>query len=193
MFGGVFVELYEKIQELRKSKHMTQEQLAQELYVSRTAISKWESNRGYPSIESLRALSKFFNVSIDDLLSTETIINIVDKKEKKQKSILLGVFDLLHILFIFLPLYPKVLQNVVYSVNLLEYISRYQCLYIFLYFVLIVLGIIQMLFKKLKIAYVSLFVSIITICVLVLSRQTYATFLCFLIFLFKMCTFHSFT
>ena len=78
------MELYEKIQELRKSKHMTQEQLAQELYVSRTAISKWESDRGYPSIESLRALSKFFNVSIDDLLSTETIINIVDKKENKK-------------------------------------------------------------------------------------------------------------
>lgn len=187
------MELYEKIQELRKSKHMTQEQLAQELYVSRTAISKWESDRGYPSIESLRALSKFFNVSIDDLLSTETIINIVDKKEKKTKSILLGVFDLLHILFIFLPLYPKVIQDTIYSVNLLEYVSIYRYVYIFLYLILIVLGIFQILFKGLKIVYVSLFVSIITICVLVLSRQTYATFLCFLILLFKMYTFHSFT
>jgi transcriptional regulator with XRE-family HTH domain len=61
------MEFHEKLQELRKNKGLTQEELAKELYVSRTAISKWESGRGYPSIDSLKEISKFFSVSIDDL------------------------------------------------------------------------------------------------------------------------------
>ena len=65
------MEFGEKLQELRKNKDMTQEELAEALYVSRTAISKWESGRGYPSIDSLKEISRFFSVSIDELLSAE--------------------------------------------------------------------------------------------------------------------------
>ena len=54
------MEFNEKLQELRKQKGLTQEELAEALYVSRTAISKWESGRGVPNIESLKAISKFF-------------------------------------------------------------------------------------------------------------------------------------
>ena len=50
------MEFNEKLQELRKSRSMTQEELAEVLFVSRTAISKWESGRGYPSIDSLPEL-----------------------------------------------------------------------------------------------------------------------------------------
>ena len=46
------MEFHEKLQELRKQKGLTQEELAESLYVSRTAISKWESGRGYPNIDS---------------------------------------------------------------------------------------------------------------------------------------------
>jgi transcriptional regulator with XRE-family HTH domain len=56
------MEFNEKLQELRKQKQLTQEELAEILFVSRTAISKWESGRGYPSIESLKAFSRFFSV-----------------------------------------------------------------------------------------------------------------------------------
>jgi DNA-binding XRE family transcriptional regulator len=45
------MELNEKLQELKKQKQLTQEELAESLYVSRTAISKWESGRGYPSMK----------------------------------------------------------------------------------------------------------------------------------------------
>ena len=53
------MEFNEKLQELRKNKNLTQEQLADMLFVSRTAISKWESGRGYPSIDSLKEISNF--------------------------------------------------------------------------------------------------------------------------------------
>lgn len=74
------MEFHEKLQELRKSRGMTQEELAAALFVSRTAISKWESGRGYPSIDSLKEISRYFSVSIDDLLSGEQLILIAEKK-----------------------------------------------------------------------------------------------------------------
>lgn len=52
------MEFNEKLQQLRTGKNLTQEQLAEQLYVSRTAISKWESGKGYPNIESLKCISK---------------------------------------------------------------------------------------------------------------------------------------
>ena len=53
------MEFNEKLQKLRKGKKLTQEELAQDLFVSRTAISKWESGRGYPSIDSLKEISRY--------------------------------------------------------------------------------------------------------------------------------------
>lgn len=53
------MEFNEKLQELRKGKGLTQEELAQEIFVSRTAVSKWESGRGYPNIDSLKELAAF--------------------------------------------------------------------------------------------------------------------------------------
>lgn len=50
--GRYILEFNEKLQELRKRKGLTQEEVAEALYVSRTAISKWESGRGYPGIDS---------------------------------------------------------------------------------------------------------------------------------------------
>ena len=69
------MEFNEKLQELRKSRSMTQEELAEALFVSRTAISKWEQGRGYPSLDSLKEISKFFSVSVDDLVCSEEIIS----------------------------------------------------------------------------------------------------------------------
>ena len=67
------MEFNEKLQLLRKQLEMTQEQLAEKLFVSRTAVSKWESGKGYPNIDSLRNLAEFFSVSIDELLSGSDI------------------------------------------------------------------------------------------------------------------------
>lgn len=119
------MELHEKLQALRKSRSMTQEELAQALYVSRTAISKWESGRGYPSIESLKQISTFFGVSVDELLSSEQALSLAeDENRKKVRSVcrtLMGVMDVFAVLLIVLPLYPHPVEGAVYAVNLFGY------------------------------------------------------------------------
>ena len=75
----------EKLKRIRKENSLTQEELARLLYVTRTAISKWENDKGYPSIDSLRLISKTFNVSIDELMSEEDIENqkLIELKRAK--------------------------------------------------------------------------------------------------------------
>ena len=59
----------ENLKKVRKQNHMTQEALAELLGVSRQAVSKWESDNGYPETEKLLALSKTFHISLDELFS----------------------------------------------------------------------------------------------------------------------------
>ena len=72
------MEFNEKLQELRKNRGLTQEELAKELFVSRTAVSKWESGRGYPSIDSLKEISKFFSVTIDELICSREFMTAAE-------------------------------------------------------------------------------------------------------------------
>ena len=58
----------EKLQLIRKSKGMTQEDLAAALNVSRQAVAKWESGQGYPDIANLISISSMFNVTVDYLV-----------------------------------------------------------------------------------------------------------------------------
>ena len=76
------MEFNEKLQELRKSRGLTQEELAKELFVSRTAVSKWESGRGYPNIESLKEISRYFSVSIDELICPDEIIVAAENERR---------------------------------------------------------------------------------------------------------------
>ncbi len=69
----------DKLKELRKQKGISQEQLAEKIYVSRQAITKWESGNGIPDIENLLAISALFNESIDSLLSEEK--SLISKHE----------------------------------------------------------------------------------------------------------------
>ena len=60
--------LGEKIKEARKQSGLSQEQLAEKMSVSRSAIAKWETDKGLPDIDNLKALASFLNVSVDYLL-----------------------------------------------------------------------------------------------------------------------------
>ena len=101
------MEFSEKLQELRKSRSMTQEELAEALFVSRTAISKWESGRGYPNIDSLKEISRFFSVTIDDLICPDEMITVAenDKKEfvNKYVSLICNALDILPAILLFIP------------------------------------------------------------------------------------------
>ena len=118
------MEFNEKLQELRKAKGMTQEDLAQSLYVSRTAISKWESGRGYPNIDSLKAISKFFGVSIDDLLSGEELLTLAEadnrQKERHLCDVVYGLLDSSAAMLFFLPFFGQMEQGTIRAVSLLS-------------------------------------------------------------------------
>ena len=58
----------EKLMKLRKEKGLSQEELAQELNVSRQAVSKWESNSAYPETDKIVQICKLFNTSMDELI-----------------------------------------------------------------------------------------------------------------------------
>lgn len=103
------MEFNEKLQELRKARGLTQEELARELFVSRTAISKWESGRGYPSIDSLKEISRFFRVSIDELICPDEIITAAENEKRetvdRYTALSCGVLDAFTVLLLFIPVF----------------------------------------------------------------------------------------
>ena len=117
------MEFCEKLQELRKNKGLTQEELAQVLYVSRTAVSKWEAGRGYPSIDSLKAISSLFSVSIDQLLSGEELLTVAEEdsvqKRNQLKYLVFGLMDISCALMFFLPLFAQRGSEIINEVSLL--------------------------------------------------------------------------
>jgi transcriptional regulator with XRE-family HTH domain len=96
------MEFNERLQKLRTGKNLTQEELAQKLYVSRSAISKWESGRGYPSIDSLKAIARFFHVTLDELIGSEETVRLAEEDlqntRKQYLSLQCGILDCLTIL-----------------------------------------------------------------------------------------------
>lgn len=72
----------EKLKEARKNAGLSQEQLAEKLCVSRQAITKWETGRGLPDVDNLKAVSSLLNVSIDYLLGEENESSLNEIKEK---------------------------------------------------------------------------------------------------------------
>ncbi len=118
------VEFGEKLQKLRKQKGLTQEELATALFVSRTAISKWESGRGYPGIESLKAIASFFDVTVDALLSGEELLTLAAEDTKAQRArvrdVVFGLLDCSAALYLFLPLFGQRVGDAVVEVSLLS-------------------------------------------------------------------------
>ncbi|MBR4039616.1 MAG: helix-turn-helix transcriptional regulator [Clostridia bacterium] len=118
------MEFGERLQELRKQKELTQEELAGQLYVSRAAVSKWESGRGYPGIDSLKAIAKFFSVTIDDLLSGGEALTIAEEenkqKEKQLCSMVFALLDCSAAMLFFLPLFGWKADGVIRAASLLS-------------------------------------------------------------------------
>jgi len=118
------MEFNEKLQELRKQKGLTQEELAEALFVSRSAISKWESGRGYPNIDSLKAIAKFFGITIDELLSGDELLTIAEEDTKQKehhfRDLVFGLLDCSIAIFLFLPFFGQRTNETIQEVSLLS-------------------------------------------------------------------------
>ncbi len=79
------MELSEKLVKLRKQSGMTQEELAAKIYVTRTAVSKWENGKGYPAIDSLKLLSSVYGVSLDELVSDGDVEEMRSARKKRSR------------------------------------------------------------------------------------------------------------
>lgn len=193
------MEFHEKLQELRKGRGLTQEELADALYVSRTAISKWETGRGYPSIDSLKELSNYFSVTIDELLSSDKLLSIAERENKANLQnmcdVLFGTIDVCSFILIVLPLYPNMVNGYIYSVNLLAYIQRTELnylLYWIMYAALVLSGIIKLLLVKFRnekcsrtMTEISMVLGIILVLFLAITREAYAVVVAFLLLVIK--------
>ena len=190
------MEFNEKLQYFRKKSNLTQEELAEKLFVSRTAISKWESGRGMPSISSLKAISEVFNVSIDELLSSEEIIEVAEKENKENmksfKNIIFGIIDLMSIIFLFIPLFGKEINGYIYLVNLFSINRVGKYIYLIIIGVTILYGVSELIMSKFenksvdKInSIISLGLTSIAIITFIATSEPYIAFIEFWIFLIK--------
>jgi len=102
-------EFGEKLKILRTQKNMTQEQLAEKLFVSRVTISKWETGRGLPNIDSLKLLAKIMDVSVDGLICGSEIVCVAEKQifqtSENFQRFFIALTDILCILLLILPIY----------------------------------------------------------------------------------------
>ena len=73
--------LGEKLKEARKQAGLSQEQLSEKLGVSRSAVAKWETDKGLPDVDNLKVLSKLLNVSVDYLLDDGEAIDELVMRE----------------------------------------------------------------------------------------------------------------
>ena len=193
------MEFNDKLQELRKARGLTQEELAEALFVSRTAISKWESGRGYPSIDSLKQIANYFSISIDELLSGERLITIAENENrtnlKNMGNMLFGVVDIFSFIMIILPLYPNKIDDYIYSVNLFNYtqtaVFNLVIMWSF-YLALILIGISKILLTQLNIekgqkviTNISLVLGILAVLYLALTRDAYAITVVFVLLIIK--------
>lgn len=98
------------LKEKRKNSQLTQEQLAEKIFVSTKTISNWENEKTTPDLESLIHLSELFQLSLDDLIKGDKeMTKNIDKKIKRGE--IFGVIVLLPILLIGLPIIYKLIPN----------------------------------------------------------------------------------
>ena len=195
----MIMELNKKIQELRKRKGLTQEELAEVLFVSRTAVSKWETGRGYPNIDTLKAIADFFGVTIDELLSGDELLTIAQKdtrqKESRLRDLVFGLLDCSIAMFFFLPFFGQEKNAAIQAVSLLSLteIAFYtRAVYYVVVTAMIVLGILtlalqfcQKVFWLKNKSKLSLLLNTVAILLFIVSLQPYAAMFLFVFLVIK--------
>lgn len=122
------MEISTQIKKYRNAMELSQEDLAEKIYVTRQTISNWENEKSYPDIHSLLLLSSLFNVSLDQLIKRD--IEIMKKEINKAEvtkfnwfSKIFGVLFIISIivfvpLLVFLRIYGAVIWAIIYLITL---------------------------------------------------------------------------
>ena len=190
------MELSEKIQKLRKERGLTQEQFARELFVSRTAVSKWETGRGVPSMDSLRMSAQFFGITLDELLRAEEVITIAEKENQKNLNhfafCMDGICNVTAVLGLLLPLYKAESADGFASVPLYQLKSWLSVFFWIIPLAMALCGVFQILMSKsdkqrLKktVNILGMAFNISAIFLLILSGQPYPAVMFFALLLIK--------
>lgn len=190
------MELSQKIQKMRKELGLTQEQLAEQLFVSRTAVSKWETGRGTPSMESLQMMAKFFGITLDELLRADEVIVIAEDENRENinrfASCVDGIFNIAAVMGLLLPLYKVEQNQIFHSVPLYQYNGWLAVVYWTLTVGMTVCGAIQILINKGErekvktiMTRIGMAWNISAVFLLILSGQPYPAVMFFALFLIK--------
>lgn len=193
------MEFNKKLQELRKQKGITQEELAEKLYVSRTAISKWESGRGYPNIESLKAIAIFFRITVDELLSSDEVLSLAEeenkRKEKHYCDLIYGLLDICITLLLFLPFFAKKSDGIIHSVSLIALDSIHYYLkitYLSIVILMFIMGVLTLALQNYQATawvksknIISLILGTVAALIFIISSQPYAAVFSFSLLIIK--------
>lgn len=189
----------EKLKKLRTDHALTQEELAERIFVTRTAVSKWESGRGYPNIDSLKAMASAFGVTIDELLSGDELLTIAEEDTRRTahhfRDLLFGLLDCSIALFFFLPLFGQKVGATVREVSLLSLTEI--AVYLKIAYTAVVLGITAFGIVTLALqncrhhfwmrskSVLSLAFSAVGVCLFIITKQPYAAMLLFAFLVIK--------
>ena len=196
------MEFHEKLQELRKQKGLTQEELAESLYVSRSAVSKWEAGRGYPGIDSLKAISAFFSVSVDTLLSSDEVLVLAEQEQQLAKTqfrdLVFGLLDCSIALLLFLPFFGQQADGTIHTVSLMaltETPPYLMAAYISTVIAMAIWGVLTLALQNCRQPVwtrsrttVSLLLNSVGVLLFIISQQPYAAVLVFVFLMIKVLT-----
>jgi transcriptional regulator with XRE-family HTH domain len=94
-------KISKNIKRLRNSQNISQEVLAERLFISRQAVSSWENDRTQPDIEMIGKLAEVFNVSVEELIYGEKRkIEIENEEPKQNNRLLIIIFSILGSAFV---------------------------------------------------------------------------------------------
>ena len=188
-----------KIYLLRTRRELSQEDLAAALGVSRQSVSKWETGRGYPSIDSLKAIAEFFGVTIDELLSNRELICIAEKdshqKTQHMRDLVFGLIDCSVVMLFFIPLFGQQGGEIIRQVSLLS-LQETPLFIKVAYFAIILLTVAcgiatlalqnysSIIWIKTK-TILSMILTIISVVIFIASLQPYVAFFTFVLLIIK--------
>ncbi|HBI1251950.1 TPA: helix-turn-helix transcriptional regulator [Staphylococcus aureus] len=109
------MDFHKTLKKKRKEAQLSQEELAEELNISRQSISKWENEKGYPNIETLLKISEIFNITVDELLKGDDYLKnkIIQDSKKLKYPKWKSFFDIL----IFIGLIFTITKIIIYIIT----------------------------------------------------------------------------